>query len=243
MEKELTKFKKIYAILKLLVFASFIAGSIVLVYLNREQIFVIFKSPEKIEEIIQAHPGASKLIYLGLMLVQIIVSFIPSQAVQIAGGYVFGFFITVLLSAIGCIIGEFVTFYMARLLGRDAMYVIFGEEKFSKYVDLFNSERGYTILALFYLIPMLPKDILAFAVGISKMRLSIFIFIATVFRMPCVMGSIGIGVALKYNLYGFGVFLAFIGILFALLGIWQRKRIMEICHNWYVRFAKSGSEK
>ena len=45
------------------------------------------------------------------------------------------------LSLIGALVGTVLTYYIAKVLGHDAMHLIFGEEKFRKMVNKLNSKK------------------------------------------------------------------------------------------------------
>ena len=90
-------------------------------------------------------------------------------------------------------IGTVISFYLAKLLGSEAMHLFFGEEKVKEYQRRLNSGRGLLLACLIYLIPGVPKDLVSYAAGISEMRFRPFLLAATVGRSPGMLGSVRIG--------------------------------------------------
>ena len=97
---------------------------------------------------------------------------------RIAGGYLFGFLTTFLISIVGAAAGTLITFYLAKLLGRNAIILICGEERFHKYQRIMSTQRARKVIFLIYLIPGLPKDLMAYAAGVSGINAFEFILLS-----------------------------------------------------------------
>ena len=121
--------KKIYTIVKFAILLILVVGIPLYIFLFHREVFTVFRSVETIQNFFEAHKSESVLIYLGGQILQVVIAAIPGQAFQLAAGYFFGFFQGLLWSVVGVILGTIVTFFLARILGRDAMYLIFGEKK------------------------------------------------------------------------------------------------------------------
>ena len=91
------------------------------------------------------HLGQYKLeaipIYIGLQIIQIVISVIPGQVFQLAAGYLYTFLPALILSVTGAILGTMVSFYLARFLGSDFVHLFFGREKTLEYVEKLNSKK------------------------------------------------------------------------------------------------------
>ena len=98
-----------------------------------------------------------------------------------------------LISIAGAVIGAFIAFYISRFLGKDAVCTLFGREKIEDYRRKLNSGRGLMAVLLIYLIPGIPKDLTAYAAGISDMRIRPFLLVSTIGRSPAMLGSLLIG--------------------------------------------------
>ena len=133
------------------------------------------------------------LLIIGIQIVQVVICFLPGQPIQFASSYMFGVGVGFILSVIGAVIGTVISFYLAKLLGSEAMHLFFGEEKVKEYQRRLNSGRGLLLAFLIYLIPGVPKDLVSYAAGISEMRFRPFLLAATVGRSPGMLGSLLIG--------------------------------------------------
>jgi uncharacterized membrane protein YdjX (TVP38/TMEM64 family) len=179
---------------------------------------------------------------VALEIVQVMVSVLPGQAVQIAAGYAYNFWVACLITFAGIGLGTLITFYLAKLLGSDAMHLIFGDEKFRKYVRTLNSKRAFIIIFIIFLIPGIPKDLFVYAAGVSEMKASAFLLLSMVARAPALMASLAFGGMLKDGSYvGMVVMGAAVAVL-AALGLKFRSKITEWADRAYCRLTASGQK-
>ena len=185
-----------------------------------------FRSLDDVKNYLEQYERASIFIYIGLQIIQIIISLIPGQAVQFAAGYLYGFWFGYIISVAGISLGTMGTFYLARLLGKDAMYLFFGEEKFTEILNRLNSRRALMIIFILYLIPGLPKDLVGYAAGLSKMKFFPFLVLSLIGRTPALMGSILIGSMVDEKNYISVIVLSAVFIVLFLIAFIKRKAIM-----------------
>ncbi|MDD2190129.1 MAG: VTT domain-containing protein [Eubacteriales bacterium] len=178
---------------KLIILFSIVIGMPLYVYFNEPELIDRFNSLEDINLLLDEYKTASIFVYIWLQVIQIVISILPGQVLQFASGYIYGFWIGFLLSMTGVALGTVITFYLARLLGRNALHVIFGEERFSKFVHTLNSKRSYIVLFIIFLLPGIPKDILTYAAGVSEIKIRPFMILSLVGRTPAMIGSIMMG--------------------------------------------------
>ncbi len=185
--------KLVLSVVKLLfLFAIVIAVPVYMVIYHRD-FLASFDSIDDVVAFFDKYTTESMLIYIGMQVAQIVISIIPGQALQFAAGILWGFFVGLILSIIGAFLGTTVSFYLAKLLGRDAMHILFTEDKMSWFVEKLNSRKAYTIVFLVYLIPGFPKDIVSYAAGISSMNYKAFLIFSMIGRTPAMAGSVLIG--------------------------------------------------
>jgi len=208
------------------------------VYFNYRELIDDFGSLEKINMFLSRHKVESIFVYLGLQVAQIVICILPGQVLQVAGGYVFHFGLGFLLTMIGAAIGTVLTFYIARVLGKDAMYLIFDEEKLNKYIDKLNSKRALLFILVMYLIPGIPKDLFAYAIGVSNMRFMPFLIVSLIGRAPAMMGSVIMGAMLETGSYTGVIILFAIAVILCILGAWKHKQLHEWIDKKYVKMMK-----
>lgn len=216
--------KKLITIAKLLLLIAIAAGVPLYLCFGNHDIFTHFKSVEDVVLFLQQHERESIPIYLGLQVLQIVICVIPGQAFQIAAGYMYPFLLALLLAMSGAVIGSTITFFLAKLLGRDFLHLFFGEEKMSYYIARLNSKKAYTLVFFLYLIPGIPKDVVSYASGASEMRFKPFIILSSIGRLPGMAGSLLVGKLLEGEHYvGFFAVLLLAAIAFILCVLFRNK--------------------
>lgn len=231
--KHTKRSKVILSLLKLLLlFTIVIAVPVYIVFCHRDFI-TSFDSIEDVVSFLENYKTESILVYIAMQAVQIIISVIPGQAFQFAAGILWGFFLGLLFSLIGAFVGTTISFYLAKLLGRDAMHLLFTEEKMNWFVEKLNSRKAYTIVFLIYLIPGLPKDIMSYAAGISSMNFKAFLIFSMIGRTPAMSGSLLIGALYFSGHYGIMIAIGVFALAAFVLCIVFRKKISNYIDKLY----------
>lgn len=230
------KLKKLFTILKLAALLLIIIAVPLYILLCHRDWLDTMRDLDQIRLIISQYKGIeAAFVYLAAQIIQIIISVIPGQALQIAAGFMFGFLIALGLSIVGAVIGTIITYYLGKVLGRDAMHLIFGEEQINKYVEQMNSRRAAAIVFLIYLIPGIPKDVVSYAAGISSMRLRPFLLLSLTGRLPGMIASLLIGKQIFEGDYRAAIIVAVIASVAFILGVVFRKRLMAWFDKTYTR--------
>jgi len=204
-KKDFSKQKKILAFAKFAILLAIVIGIPSFLYLKYGAEIFSKDAVDKVVAYLKAHEGFSALLVIGLQAIQVIICILPGQPIQFASSYMFGFTKALIFSLTGAVIGTTVSFFMSKLLGRDMLYILFDEEKVENYKRKLNSGKGISIVALIYLIPGVPKDLVSYVAGISDMKYRPFIIVSTICRTPGMFGSLIIG-----HFYGQGHYKAII---------------------------------
>jgi len=185
--------KKVIAILKLILLILVVAGVPAFLYFRFGSEVFSKDAAYRLVEYLRANSRVASLLIIGLQIVQVVICVLPGQPIQFASSYMFGVAKAFALSLIGAVIGTVISFYLAKLLGSDAMHLFFGEEKVKEYKRKLDSGRGLLLAFLIYLIPGIPKDLVSYVAGISNMRFGPFLLAATIGRIPGMLGSLLLG--------------------------------------------------
>ncbi len=222
------KSKRIFAILKLLMLVCIIICVPAILYANyRDTLFsaVWLKS---LPTHLSHYKGIAFIILIALQVLQVLICIIPGQPIQFAASYMYGVIIGYLISIAGAFIGATISFYVARILGRNAMHVLFGEEKIENYRRKLNSGKGLMAVLLIYLIPGVPKDLVAYAAGVSEMRYRSYILISTIGRSPGMIGSLLLGYFFSKGNYAAIAVLAVITVVILVVCLIKRRELTAI---------------
>ena len=230
--------KKIITIVKFLILLGIIFGIPLYLYIRHGEKLDFLKDSENLVEFadsIGKYKTQSALVYIGIQFLQIVISIIPGQIVQIAGGFLFGLIPGVLLSLTGAAIGTTTAYFLGKYLGRDAVRMFISPDKTDYWVERLNSKKAYLIVFILYLIPGLPKDVMAYPAGISDMKLRAFLPISLIGRLPAMIASVIIGTFYKSgHYYGAGV-IAIVFIIIFMVCLIFRKRISSLLDAYYQR--------
>jgi len=201
---------------------AFILGA---VWYFRQDLSLLFSSPQKVQAWVSSRGAAGPLVFMLLQFFQVVVFVVPGEVVQIAGGYLFGVWKGTLFSLVGIMAGSTFNFYVARLLGTPFVQTLFKPSQVEKFRTVAHSPRARVGFFLFFVIPGIPKDVLCYVAGISPMRFLVFFGISMAGRLPALVGSNFIGNAAAAQQWHTALYiLAGAGVLFV-LGLSFRERI------------------
>jgi uncharacterized membrane protein YdjX (TVP38/TMEM64 family) len=210
-----------------LAFPLFICLVVALVFVFRNQLWSLFRDRETVRAWIGGRGAWGPLAYIGLQVIQVVIFVIPGEIVQVAGGYVFGFGLGSLYTVIGIGLGSLFNFYAGRLLGRPFVESLFPKEKIEEVERVTGSGKGAAGFFLLFVIPGIPKDVLCYVAGVSKLRLLAFLAVSMAGRLPGILGSSYMGSAAYSGAYrGAIIVLAIAAALFA-LGLIFKERIQD----------------
>ena len=203
----------------------FVAALAVAAALLWKPLVGFFSEPQNLRNWVERNALWSRLGFMLLTAIQVIVAVIPGEPFEIAAGYAFGALEGTLLSMGGIVLGSIAVFLFVRKFGLRAVRVFFPQEKIDKLRFLRDQKRLTRIAFLLFLIPGTPKDIMTYCVGLTNMKLSTWMVICTLARIPSILPSTLGGDALgTKNLWGAAaIFIA--TALLSLGGLWLYSRI------------------
>lgn len=169
----------------------------------------LFDQPEKFRAWVEGKGIWGQLAFVGMVVVQIIIAMIPGEPLEIAAGYAFGAVEGTILCVLGTAIGSILVFWFVRLVGMRAVEVFFPRSQIERLPFFRQPEKLELLAFILFFIPGTPKDLMTWAIGLTPMRFSRWMFIAMVARLPSVLTSTVGGSALGSQNYWFaaGVFL------------------------------------
>lgn len=177
---------KIYALCLLIIF---LAGMAVLSAIFAGPILSFVADAARFRRWVQQKGLWSRIVFIFLLVLQIIIAFIPGEAFELAAGYTFGRAEGTLLCLIGSVIGSFIVFSAVRVVGVKLLHLFFSQEEIDRVYRLSSSKKFNSLVFLVFFIPGTPKDILSYFVGLSKMQLSQWLFISTLAKVPSIVTS------------------------------------------------------
>ena len=137
----------------------------------------------RFKETIDSFGPYSPLAFILLQVVQVVVAPIPGAPVGFLGGYLFGVKLGFIYSMVGLTIGSWIAFRIAGFFEKWLVQKIVSSKKLKKF-DYLIGHEGVIISFLLFLIPGFPKDALCYILGLTPMRMGIFLVISTSGRIP-----------------------------------------------------------
>jgi uncharacterized membrane protein YdjX (TVP38/TMEM64 family) len=158
----------------------------------KAQIAAIFAERELVIAAVRDAGAWGPLVLIGLYIAQVIIAPIPGQAVNFVAGYVYGFWLGLLYSWLGAVIGSAAAMGLARLAGRPLIMRFVSPDLLDR-LDRLAAGRGLGFFFLIFLIPGLPDDATCFLVGLTPLPLSALIVAAAIGRTPGIAAAVWAG--------------------------------------------------
>ena len=190
-------------------------------------------SVEKINAILEQNRLTSAFIYIGMQICQVILFFAPGQLVQMAGGYAFPLPLAILLTFVGVGLGTIIVFNMARLFGKDMVFMLIGRERSIKFIEMMRSKKAFVMIILLFLFPGLPKDALDYIAGVSGLRIIPFTLLSMSARLPALIASLVFGDMFSKGYYNGMIIIGGIVFVTAIICLIFRKNLTNFIDRIY----------
>ena len=210
------KNKKLLAVICIMVFILFSAA--VTWFIGRPLIEFV-SEPERFRDWVDAYGILGKICFIGMIFFQVVIAFVPGEPFEIGAGYAFGMIEGTILCEIGITLGSMAVFLLVKKFGVKLVEIFFSREKIQSLKFLQDKRKRNAITFLVFFLPGTPKDLLTYFVGLTDMKLSHFLLLASVARLPSVITSTVGGNALGGEDYTFAVIVFAATLIFSGLGV------------------------
>lgn len=211
-------------IISLLALALILAGTIWLYFAQIRPAYERMGGVEGLRDWLQSHSWGGRIAFVAMVVAQILIAFIPGEPLELAAGYAFGAVEGTILCMLGILIGSLLVFALVRTLGMRFVNLFFSADKIRELPFWKNQRRLELIAFILFLIPGTPKDLMTYAMGLTPIRLSRWILISGIARIPSVITSTACADALALGQYHVAALLLAGTGLLALLGLWLYRR-------------------
>jgi len=124
------------------------------------------------------------VLLLGLLVLQVFLAIIPGHALMLAGGYIYGFTASFIITTFSTILGSQIAFLVARRFGREVIYRLASPQVIERWDGLAAGQGGLFYFFTFVL-PVFPSDLMCYVAGLGKVSPWRF-FVANILgRMIC----------------------------------------------------------
>jgi uncharacterized membrane protein YdjX (TVP38/TMEM64 family) len=143
---------------------------------------MFFSDQTKIIAFLHGFGPVSVFVFIGIQILQVLVAPIPGEVTGFIGGYIYGIYLGTVYSTIGLTVGSWLAFTLSRTLGLPFVERIVSPKIINQY-DHIMAHQGPWVAFLLFLIPGFPKDALCYVLGLSHIRIGVFLVISTVGRL------------------------------------------------------------
>ena len=163
----------------------------------------IASAAQNFKEMITSYGNLGWIVAFGIQVLQVVVSPIPGEVVEVGMGLCFGWFGGALLCLLGVSLASWLVLLFVKKLGIKVVELFVSLDKLNDLKFINDDKKLNRFAFLLYLIPGTPKDPLIFFFGLTRMNISTFIVISTIARIPSVVTStIGGDFIVKQNYLG-----------------------------------------
>ncbi len=218
------KHRKIVWLIAAAIFVAFMA--VITVFVGGPLIHFA-EEPEAFRAWVDAAGIWGRLAFVGMVVLQVVVAFIPGEPIELVAGYAFGFWEGSLLTLAGFLLGSWLVFVLVRRFGTKLVEVFFSREKMDEIKFLKNPKKTRAVSFILMVIPGTPKDMLSYFAGLTHLTTLEWLTIVAVGRIPSLITSTITGAAAgEQNYLVSGISLA-VTLLISAAGIVYYRRICK----------------
>lgn len=210
-ERKAKRKRRLVSIIGLLIFFA-LSAAIAFPFIK------FFKEPEMFQKWVDSFGMWGWLVCIGAMVLQIIVAIIPGGAMEIGAGYAFGAVEATIFCTIGSIIGCAIVFWLVKAFGIKFVEAFFPIEKIQNLKFLQNEKKRDILAFIIFLIPGMPKDLISYFMGFTNIKLSRWLVISTVARIPAIVVSAMGGQALGKGQYLVALIVLVVIVVISIIG-------------------------
>ena len=210
--------------------AVFVILTLLIAWFVGRPLIHYIQEPEKFRAWVDSAGAMSRVYFLGIQILQVVVAIIPGEPIEMGAGYAFGAVEGTILCIIGCVIGSALVFLFVRRFGVKLVEVFFPREKIRSLRFLQDSRRLNLLTFIVFFIPGTPKDLLSYSIGLTDMKLGTWLFITAVARIPSIVTSTVTGDALGLKDYQFALIAFGVTLALSLAGILVYRRLSARRH-------------
>ena len=141
------------------------------------------------KELIESYGGWGVLVAFGIQVLQVVVSPIPGEVIETGMGLAFGWFWGAAICLAGCALSSWIIMLFVRKYGVKFVELFISVDKINNLRFLNSEKKLERFVLILYILPGTPKDPLIFFFGLTRIRISSFVLISTLARIPSIVTS------------------------------------------------------
>jgi len=243
LKRKIVKTKLASSLLRVLLWVSIFALVTLLFYAWHEEgtwkeiikFYRFFFEPKRLKTFVASFGPFASVIFVLIQSAQVVLAPIPGEVTGFVGGLLFGNIKGLILSTIGLTLGSLLAFTITRVFGIKVVERIVKKEYIDKFND-FVTHKGLNITFILFLLPGFPKDSLCYLLGLSRMKITDFLFMNIFGRLPGTLMLTMQGDAVGHKKYQAFFWLLVLSITITAILYFTRNYIMHWFGNAVHRF-------
>ena len=146
-------------------------------------------STEQLRTFLDSYGWKGRFILLGLQRLQVVIALIPGEVIELGAGYAYGAVEGMLICLAGVAVSSAVIFLLVKKIGTPMVELFISRGKIQQFKFINSESKLKRLVFLLFLIPGTPKDALTYFVGLTDMKLSTFLALSLLARIPSVVSS------------------------------------------------------
>lgn len=213
----------------ILISILFVGCMAVVCALLYEPLMGFIKDPQSLKQQLNEFGIFGEIIMVFVMALQVIFVFLPGEIIEVMAGFLYGPIEGMIVCLLGATIGSTIIYYFVKVFGLKFIDHFIERSKLEQVKFLQNNEKLNMILFIIFLIPGTPKDIITYFIPLTNMKLSTFLLITSVARIPSVITSSISGNAIGMEQYEVSLLVFGITAIVSIIGLYYYKsRITSI---------------
>ena len=170
------------------------------VLLWRSGFFDALTSQQAMRDYIQRFAPYTHLCFFLIQFLSVLLAPIPSNITALAGGVLFGTWVSFLLTWAAVVLGSVLVFLLARYLGQSFVDRMVSQSVTGRYLEIIRRKQD-VFLALVFLFPFFPDDLICILAGLTTIPFRRFLIIALLTRpwgllVACALGGSALSIPL-----------------------------------------------
>lgn len=162
---------------------------------NKKIIIDLFNGDASLESILQdvQSLGWQGMVVFGVLsMLQVVLTFLPAEPVQVLAGISYGLWVGVAICAVGVIVGNTVIYILYRVYG-DKLREYFQKKIEVDFDVLASSKRVTLIIFILYFLPAIPYGLICFFAASIGMKYHKYIITTVLGAIPSIFIGVGLG--------------------------------------------------
>lgn len=130
------------------------------------------------------------LLLFAIQYVQIVAAFIPGGPIQVVAGALFGAWGGLAICVGGTVLATATVFFIVSRYGHAVISIFVEEKDITSYKFLTSEKNLERLILLLFFIPGTPKDALTYLFALTRIKMSRFMLLSTLARMPAMLASL-----------------------------------------------------